>query len=141
LGGVYGSGWLFGERTERTIESDSAGTVRHQAESVYAGWLLTGEKPGFSARSGVWTPTRVLRPVEAGGYGALELAVRYDRYDFTDAARGGEGDAWTLGVNWYLNDWSRLMLNYVFWTTDNKVGAFQGADSGRTLGVRAQVAF
>ncbi|MBM7092997.1 hypothetical protein JTP67_31735, partial [Streptomyces sp. S12] len=119
------------------IESDSAGTVRHQAESVYAGWLLTGEKPGFSARSGVWTPTRVLRPVEAGGYGALELAVRYDRYDFTDAARGGEGDAWTLGVNWYLNDWSRLMLNYVFWTTDNKVGAFQGADSGRTLGVRA----
>lgn len=141
LGGVYRSGWLFGERTRRTIESDSAGTVRHEAQSVYAGWLLTGEKPGFSARSGVWTPTRVLRPVEAGGYGALELAVRYDRYDFTDAARGGEGDAWTLGVNWYLNDWSRLMLNYVFWSTDNKVGAFQGADSGRTLGVRAQVAF
>lgn len=141
LGGAYRSLWLFGERAQRTIESETIGEVRHKASSVYAGWLLTGEKPGFSTRSGVWTATRVRRPVEQGGAGAFELAVRYDRYDFTDAARGGEGDAWTLGVNWYLNDWSRVMLNYVFWKTDNKVGAFQGSDSGRTLGVRAQVAF
>ncbi|WP_394537255.1 porin [Lysobacter enzymogenes] len=141
LGAVYRSGWLFGERTVRTIESDTVGEVRHKASSVYAGWLLTGEKPGFSRRSGVWTATRVLRPVDQGGIGAFELALRYDRYDFTDAARGGDGDAWTLGLNWYLNDWSRLMLNYVWWKTDNKVGAFQGPDSGRTLGLRAQVAF
>ena len=141
FGGVYRNLWGFGEYTRRTIDSSSEPSVDHAATSVYAGWLLTGEKAAFSSRSGVWGTTRVLRPVGEGGYGALELAARYDRYDFTDAARGGEGDAWTLGLNWYLNDWSRLMLNYVHWTTDNQVGAYRGPDSGNTLGVRAQVVF
>ncbi len=141
LGGVYRSLWAFGEHTVRTIDSSTVDSVDQKATSVYAGWLITGERPGFSSRSGVWGTTRVLRPVQEGGIGAFELAARYDRYDFLDAARGGEGTAWTLGLNWYLNNWSRLMVNYVHWKTENKVGSFQGPDSGNTVGVRAQVAF
>lgn len=143
LGGTWRSFWAFGEYAERTIRSTSADDFTQKATSAYAGWLITGEKPGFSSRSGVWGTTRVARPVTDGGIGAWELATRYDKYDFTDAARGrgGEGDAWTLGVNWYLNNWSRLMLNYVHWTTDNQVGAYQGPDSGNTVNVRAQVVF
>ncbi|MCD9095342.1 porin [Luteimonas fraxinea] len=102
---------------------------------------MTGEKPGFSARSGVWGTTRVARPVTDGGIGAWELATRYDKYDFTDAARGGEGDSWTLGLNWYLNNWSRVMFNYVRWNTDNQVGAYAGMDSGNTFNIRTQVVF
>ncbi|MFV7425484.1 porin [Stenotrophomonas geniculata] len=64
--------------------------------------------------------------------------LRYDRYDFLDADRGGEGTAWTLGVNWHLNNWSRLMLNYDHWKTDNKVGNAQGPDFGNTVGMRAR---
>lgn len=141
LGGTWRNFWAFGEYAHRTIHSSTVDAVDHAASSVYAGWLITGEKPGFSARSGVWGTTRVSRPVTDGGIGAWELAARFDRYDFTDAPRGGEGDAWTLGLNWYLNDWSRLMLNYVRWTTDNQVGAYQGRDSGNTVNVRAQVVF
>lgn len=141
LGGTYRSLWAFGEHTVRTIESSTVESVDQKATSVYAGWLITGERPGFSARSGVWGTTKVLRPVDEGGIGAFELAARYDRYDFLDAARGGEGNAWTLGMNWYLNNWSRLMVNYVHWKTENKVGSFQGPDSGNTVGVRAQVVF
>ncbi|HBK45342.1 MAG TPA: porin, partial [Xanthomonadaceae bacterium] len=141
LGGVYRSLWAFGEHTVRTIESSTVDAVDHKATSIYAGWLITGERAGFSSRSGVWGTTKVLRPVDEGGIGAFELATRYDKYDFLDAARGGEGDAWTLGLNWYLNNWARLMLNYVHWKTDNKVGSFQGPDSGNTVGVRAQVVF
>lgn len=141
LGGTWRSLWAFGEYAERTIASATADDFTQKASSVYAGWLITGEKPGFSSRSGVWGTTRVARPVTDGGIGAWELAARFDRFDFTDAARGGEGDAWTLGVNWYLNNWSRLMLNYVRWTTDNRVGAYQGRDSGDTVNVRAQVVF
>jgi phosphate-selective porin OprO/OprP len=141
MGGVYRNLWAFGEHTVRTIDSSSTASVDQKATSIYAGWLITGEKPGFSTRSGIWGTTRVLRPVGEGGPGAFELAARYDKYDFTDAARGGDGDSWTLGVNWYLNNWTRLMLNYVHWKTDNKVGDYQGPDSGNTLGVRAQVAF
>lgn len=84
---------------------------------------------------------RVLRPVSEGGIGAFEPAARYDKYDFTDAARGGEGEAWTFGVNWYLDDWSRLMFDLAHWKTDHKVGSYQGPDSRNTLGARMQVAF
>lgn len=141
LGGTFRNLWAFGEYTEKTIRSSSIDSVEQKATSVYAGWLITGEKPGFSSRSGLWGTTRVLRPINEGGWGALELAVRYDDYDFTDFARGGDGESWTLGLNWYLNNWSRVMLNYVHWTTNNKVGSFRGEDSGDTLGIRAQVTF
>lgn len=141
LGGVWRSGWAFAETTVRTINSSSEASRDQKASSYSVGWLLTGEKPGFSSRSGVWSTTKVLNPVTEGGWGAFELLARYDDYDFTDTARGGDGDAWTLGVNWYLNNWSRLMLNMVHWSTNNKVGAYQGPDSGNTVGVRAQVVF
>ncbi|WP_058833561.1 OprO/OprP family phosphate-selective porin [Luteimonas abyssi] len=141
LGGTWRNFWGFWEHSETTLKSDDVGDVKQKATSAYAGWLLTGERPGFSARSGVWGTTRVARPVTDGGIGAWELAVRYDDYDFTDARRGGEGDAWTLGVNWYLNNWSRVMLNYVHWTTDNQVGAYQGRDTGNSINLRTQIVF
>ncbi|TBV73907.1 OprO/OprP family phosphate-selective porin [Pseudoxanthomonas winnipegensis] len=141
LGGTWRSGWAFAETTVRTINSSTEASREQKASSYYAGWLLTGEKPGFSSRSGVWTTTKVLRPVTEGGWGAFEVLARYDDYDFTDAARGGEGEAFTFGVNWYLTSFARLMLNVVHWRTDNKVGSYQGPDSGNTVGVRAQVSF
>lgn len=141
LGGTWRNFWAFAETSETTLRSTSVGEVDQKAHSAYAGWLITGEKPGFSARSGVWGTTRVARPVTEGGIGAWELATRYDKYDFTDAARGGEGDSWTLGLNWYLNNWSRVMFNVVRWNTDNQVGAYAGQDSGNTFNIRTQVVF
>lgn len=141
LGGVWRSGWAFAETTTRTINSSSEASRDQKASSYSVGWLLTGDKPGFSSRSGLWSATKVLKPVNEGGWGAFELLARYDDYDYTDTARGGDGDAMTVGVNWYLNNWSRVMLNLVHWKTDNKVGTYRGPDSGNTVGVRAQVVF
>lgn len=141
LGGTFRNFWAFAETSETTLRSTSVGDVDQKAHSAYAGWLITGEKPGFSARSGVWGTTRVARPVTDGGIGAWELATRYDKYDFTDARRGGEADSWTLGLNWYLNNWSRVMFNYVRWNTDNQVGAYAGQDAGNTFNIRTQVVF
>ncbi len=83
----------------------------------------------------------VKHPFTSGGPGAFEIATRYDKIDFTDVANGGEGDAYTVGLNWYLNDWARLMTNYVHWKTDNKVGSFKGLDTGDSLSVRGEIAF
>ncbi|WP_029889973.1 OprO/OprP family phosphate-selective porin [Polycyclovorans algicola] len=146
LGGVYRSVWSLAEWTERRIVAGIGPMglnerVDRDAWSVSAGWLITGEKPGFSTRSGVWGTTRVLRPVTEGGIGAFEIAARADHYDFTDAPNGADARRTTVGVNWYLNNHARLMLNYVDWETDNKVGAFQGPDSGQSIGMRAQVLF
>jgi len=139
LGGVYRSFWAFGEYTKRTIDSASTDVSDRKATSISTGWLITGEKPGFSRRSGIWAGTKVLSPVTSGGWGAWELVARFDRYDFRDLPNGGDGRSSTFGVNWYLNDWSRVMLNYVDWHTDNRVGNYKGDDGGQSVGVRAQL--
>ncbi|WP_426287633.1 OprO/OprP family phosphate-selective porin [Luteibacter sp. E-22] len=141
LGGVMRNVWMMTEYGKRTIDSSTADSVSRHGSSFAAGWMITGEAPGFSSRSGSWKAVKVNDPVTSGGWGAFELAGRVDHYDYTGAPRGGTGKSYTLGLNWYLNDWSRLMLNYIHWNTDNKVGSFQGPDSGNSLGVRAQVVF
>ncbi|MET0256895.1 MAG: porin [Luteibacter sp.] len=141
LGGVLRNFWLMTEYGKRTIDSSTADSVARHGSSFAAGWMITGEAPGFSSRSGSWKAVKVNDPVTSGGWGAFELAGRVDHYDYADAPRGGTGKSYTLGVNWYLNDWSRLMLNYVHWNTDNKVGSFTGPDDGNSLAVRAQVVF
>lgn len=141
LGGVFRNFWGLGEWTRRRIDSSSVDVVDRHASSVSAGWLITGEKPGFSSRSGVWGTTKVFSPVTSGGWGAWEIAVRFDRYDFRDAPKGGTGSSNTIGVNWYLNDWSRLMLDYVDWNTNNLVGSYKGPDDGNSIGLRAQISF
>ncbi|QWT22322.1 OprO/OprP family phosphate-selective porin [Bacillus sp. NP157] len=141
LGGVLRNFWLMTEYGKRTIDSSTADSVTRHGSSFAAGWMITGEAPGFSSRSGSWKGVKVNHPVTSGGWGAFELAGRVDHYDYADAPRGGTGKSYTLGMNWYLNDWSRLMLNWVHWNTDNKVGSFQGPDAGNSIGMRAQVVF
>ena len=49
-----------------------------------------------------------------GGFGALEVAVRYSSLDLTDAGVvGGELEDLTIGFNWHLNPNTRVMVNYV----------------------------
>ncbi|HEY9131206.1 MAG TPA: porin [Dyella sp.] len=141
LGGVYRGFWAMSEYGKRTIDSHTTDAVSRHGSSFAAGWMITGEKPGFSSRSGSWGSVKVNDPVTSGGWGAWELAARVDHYDFTGAPRGGLGQSYTLGLNWYLNDWSRLMFNYIRWHTDNKVGSFQGPDWGNSFGIRTQVVF
>ena len=141
LGGTFHNFWLMNEYGRQKIDSSTADSVVRHGSSYAAGWMITGEKPGFSAHSGTWQAVKVSNPVTSGGWGAWELAARVDHYDYHGAPKGGDGRSYTLGVNWYLNDWSRLMLNYVRWYTDNQVGSYKGPDWGNSLGVRAQVTF
>ena len=141
LAGVYRSFWTYNEYGRRRIQDDSGNVYDHKATSLAAGWLITGEKPGFDQKRANWRDTLVLSPVTGGGLGAWELAFRYDRFDFGDVAKGSVAHSYTYGVNWYLTDWSRLMLEYIDWTTGNRVGAFPGPDSGNTIGLRAQLIF
>ena len=58
------------------------------------------------------------------GSGAWELAARWQYYDNSDDANGfaGEANAVTLGVNWYLNPYTRVMFNYEHWDADYNNG-------------------
>ena len=142
LGGVYRNFWVMSEYAKRTIDSSSTQSVHRHGSSLGAGWVITGEKPGLSTRSGTWRWVHVNRPVTTGGPGAFELVGRVDHYDFHGGApRGGDGQSYTLGMNWYLNEWSRVMMNYIRWHTDNQVGSQKGSDWGNSLGMRLQLLF
>jgi phosphate-selective porin OprO/OprP len=61
--------------------------------------------------------------------------------DYAELPSGGTGHAWTLGANWYLNDFSRVMFEAIRWQTRNRSGTGQGRDEGTTFNTRLQVAF
>lgn len=84
-----------------------------------ATWLITGErKEDFASPR---------KPLFAGGVGALEVAVRYERLGFESADKvgpafsnpraehilGNTDRVWTIGLNWFANRWVRATLNAV----------------------------
>lgn len=142
LGGVWRGLWAFAEGGVRGLDyRDGAPSTRFEAFSLSVGWFITGDKPGYKSRIGAWDQPKVRRPATTGGPGAVELLARWETLDYTDAPLGGQGSATTLGVNWYLNDFTRLMLNGIFWQVDNAAGVNTAKDDGATVTARAQISF
>ena len=76
-------------------------------------WALTGETRAYRKRSGTFDPLPVARPVNQGGWGAVELAFRYSNTDLTDGTlEGGEMDIYSLGVNWWFTRSAHFSVNY-----------------------------
>ncbi|WP_310991546.1 OprO/OprP family phosphate-selective porin [Aequorivita marina] len=58
------------------------------------------------------------------GAGAWEIAFRYSNTNLTDAyIAGGKQTDITLGLNWYINPVTKLMINHVWANTDNQGNA------------------
>lgn len=140
LGGVHRSGWLMAEGGRRVVET-AARDFDQDAFSVSGGVFITGETPGLSTRTGLWTRPRVLKPLGADSYGAIELVGRYDSADYSDNLTGGEAETWLFGVNWYPTNNTRVSAHWTAWSVENRTGTFAGDDSGNTATVRVQAAF
>lgn len=95
------------------------------SDYVSSGWLLSGAWVLTGEHTTGHVEPRA--PLFAGGFGAVELAVRYDTLGFGSASHDGPAFAnpraehilenrdrlWTFAVNWYLNKWSKIQLNGV----------------------------
>ena len=99
------------QRAVRRRRSHLLGLLRE------ASWFLTGETRPY--KFGEFTRQKVLNPVFEGGHGAWQLVARYDVLSLTDNAETivtcttcGEQKTWQVGVNWWLNDHTRVMFNY-----------------------------
>ncbi|MDF2697241.1 MAG: porin, partial [Labilithrix sp.] len=137
LGGYVGPVWLMGETGRRHARLDSGRPdFTSTSLSISGGWFVSGDLPPYNPRLGSFGQPKVLRPIFTGGPGAIELTARYENLDYTDLLTGGEGWAATLGVNWYLNSFTRIQLNRIYWFTDNRTGTFIGRDTGQTIGAR-----
>ncbi len=109
---------------------------------VEAGYFLTGEHRGYKSKKGVLGGIKPSKPFNfsSGDWGALEVAARYSTIDVTDEdILGGEMDNYTLGVNWYLNDHSRIMANYIIVDTDEN--AVTPNDDPKIMLLRTQISF
>lgn len=137
----YGRFGLLGEYAEVSQDvSRRIGTVTRSdtldtsAWQLAAHFFLTGEEQSFR---GFRPGTRF--SLDDGTWGAFELVGRYHEIDFDDDAFTGgaasfadpaasprSASAWGLGLNWYLNENLKWVLNYERTRFDG--GAPGGAD-------------
>ena len=105
------------QRTDQGLRGGTLNDGVYHAWYASGAWVLTGEKSekGLAPK----------HPLFKGGFGAVQLAGRYERMWFDSKATGEpafsnsrsevilpNGDkVLTLGVNWYPNRWVKLQLN------------------------------
>jgi len=117
---------------------------------VQASYFLTGENRVYDRHKGAFTRIRpyenFFRVRDENGYvftgkGAWEVAYRYSYLDLNHASAqvwGGWDSSHTIGVNWYLNPYTRLMFNYIH----SDVGLLDAASTFLDVfAVRAQIDF
>ncbi len=144
---------------DRTNGGASAQTPGLEFSGGYAeaSWVMTGEPRKYipsAAAFGSPHPERPFSPKD-GGYGAFELVGRYSHIDLNDKVTrgvaaattggvyGGSQDVYAVGVNWYPNDFLRLMLDYDIINVDrlNPAGTTQIGQRIQAVALRAQAAF
>jgi phosphate-selective porin OprO/OprP len=83
-----------------------------------AGFFLTGETRGY--KGGRWDRTKVLKPFDQGGWGALQANLRLDYVDLSDRTGpgptglvdGGRQLAYQASLIWNPTDYLRFIAQY-----------------------------
>ncbi len=125
----------------RTDEFDG-----YYAQVVYN---LTGERHNYSNTNGTFGWIKPNQPfsLAKGGLGAWQIGARLSEFDASDVAvaagKTNKAKALTYGVTWFVNDYTRFMLNFA--STDFNGQAVGAAGSritkDRAVMLRAQVSF
>ncbi|MGF1639551.1 MAG: OprO/OprP family phosphate-selective porin [Rhodospirillales bacterium] len=108
-------------------------------------YFLTDDTRAY--RSGRFDRVKVKNPVFGGGWGAWQVGGRFDYIDLNgDDVRGGEQYSIIGGVNWYLNDHARMMVNGAYTRVFNARGMGGNQIEGSSnniwgVGMRGQVDF
>jgi len=138
-----------------SLQSEFANTFlqrkngQDDANNLWGGYLsasyfLTGEHRNYDPESGVFERVEVTNPLQEGGLGAWEVAARADYIDLNNEdVKAGEQISYIAGVNWYANDYVRLMLDGAVTQVFDAENSDAAADGNNNLiygaGVRAQV--
>lgn len=120
---VYGPFSLQSEYIMTSVNRLGGGTANFDGVYCQASYFLTGEHRRYRRSDGTFGRVKpfenFFRVRDADGcmqmgMGAWEVAYRYSYLDLNDAGIiGGRVSDHTLGLNWYLNPYTRVMWNYV----------------------------
>ncbi|WP_420139160.1 OprO/OprP family phosphate-selective porin [Sphingomonas sp.] len=147
---VYGPLSIQGEYGHLNVDRYDVASANFDGFYGFATLFLTGESRVF--RGGIEERVKPFNDfnLENGGWGALELAARYDRMDLTDrnvSPLSHLATSWTGGVNWYLNPNTRFVFNYIRFKGSNSplvvapVATFGTTAKGDAYATRLQFDF
>ena len=122
---------LQGEYVMSSADPVSGSDLDSDGFYAFISYFLTGESRSYKDSSGAFQRIKVNNPYgKDGGKGALELALRYSNLDLSEGSGvlASDIDSYTFGANWYLNNYTRLMFNYVHEEVDPGVGSEGSAD-------------
>lgn len=145
---LHGPWRLESEFVYTRINESGTGTTDLCGAYCLVSYFLTGEQRVYDRAAAVFgsvTPLENFWMVRtpggnAAGWGAWELAARWSYLDFS-AVAGQQLYDFTLGLNWYWNPHTRLMLNWIHPVAHNSpVSAAADAD-GDIVSTRFEVAF
>ena len=96
------------------LQTTVIGATETELSSYYGqiSYFLTGERKTYKNSLSGFGSVKPNNNYGENGWGAIELAVRLSSMDLTTANAGTLEDI-TVGINWYLNPNTRVMLNYV----------------------------
>ncbi|MGH8532980.1 MAG: OprO/OprP family phosphate-selective porin [Gammaproteobacteria bacterium] len=123
----YGPWGLLAEYVTVSQDVDRAlgagireGDLNHDAWQIAGSYVLTGEES-------IYKGVKPMRPfsIENGHWGAFEIKARYSELDLDDDSFAGgadsfadpttaaaEASAWAVGLNWYLNQNVKFVVDY-----------------------------
>lgn len=127
--------YVFAE-LERQIEEN----LSFSGWYVTASWMVTGESRDYKFKKGSFGRMKPYSP-----FGAWEVALRYSALDLNDKdITGGSGNISTIGINWYVNERIRTMLNYAIVDNDEFAdddGDVLPSDNPNYVQLRLQIDF
>ncbi len=120
---VYGPFSIQSEYVKAMVKRTAAADPDFDAMYVETSYWLTGESRNYRRTQGRFDRVKPhenffrVRDENGNifmGKGAWQLAYRYGYIDLVDATvNGGRANVHTMGVNWHLTPYSRLMANYI----------------------------
>ena len=139
---VYGPLSLQSEFFAATVDRLNGVSNNFYGTYAYVSYFLTGENRPYNRKMGVFDR---VRPYEdffrvrtgdgniATGIGAWEVAYRFSYIDMLDGLTttgAGRAADHTVGLNWYLNPYTRMMFNYVHSLDTYNVSAAHSVSGG-----------
>lgn len=142
---VFKSFSVQGEYAQLKVDSAEGIDVNPTYNGWYvdASWFITGEMRHYEADSGEFGRVSVNKPINEGGYGAWQIAARYDELDLSEGSDSipgctacGDQKTWLVGLNWLTTDYTAIKFN----VSQAKIegGVNDGAEI-TAFGARAQV--
>ena len=142
----YGPFRAQGEYYMYEIDGIGGGSAEFDAWYLQASWIITGEAYRYDIKKAAYSGVKPANPFGFGGkgMGAWEVAARYSSADLNDASAGiagGQQDIITVGLNWYVNNNLRFMLNYLNVDVEDRGGVLNPNFGHDAVALRTQFNF